>query len=137
MMAEKPKVLLVDDDEGFLKATSLILEQAGYVVLTAQDGRSGLEAARQHRPDVAVLDVIMKRPDEGFVLARAINADADLADVKMLVLTAAGQHYQMLFEPDEQWLPVAKVLEKPTSGKTLVREISRLLGESEGGEEEK
>ena len=63
--------------------------------------------------------------------------DADLADVKMLVLTAAGQHYQMLFEPDEQWLPVAKVLEKPTSGKTLVREISRLLGESEGGEEEK
>ena len=136
-MAEKPKVLLVDDDEGFLKATSLILEHAGYAVVTAQDGRSGLEAARQHRPDVAVLDVIMKRPDEGFALARAIRADADLDGVKMLVLTAAGQHYQMLFEPDEQWLPVAKVLEKPTSGKTLVREISRLLGQSEGGEEEK
>ena len=136
-MAEKPKILLVDDDVGFLKANSLMLEQAGYVVITAEDGRSGLEAARLHRPAVAVLDVIMKRPDEGFALARAIRADADLADTRMLILTAAGQHYRMLFEPDEQWLPVAKVLEKPTSGKTLVREISRLLGDSEGREEEK
>ena len=131
-MTAKRKGLLVDDDVGFLKATSLVLEEAGYCVLTAEDGRTGLAAAREHQPDVVVIDVIMKRPDEGFALARAIRADADLAGTKMLVLTAAGQHYQMLFEPDEQWLPVDKVLEKPTSGDELVAEITRLLAPSEG-----
>jgi len=136
-MTAKPKVLLVDDDAGFLRATSLVLEQAGYQVLTAQDGRAGLAAAREHRPDVVVVDVIMRRPDEGFALARAIRSDADLAATKMLVLTAAGEHYQMLFEPDEQWLPVAKVLEKPTTGEELIGEISALLGETAGGEEER
>ena len=133
-MSEKRKVLLVDDDPAFLKAIALVLSQAGYAVFTASDGRTGLTAAREHKPDVAVIDVIMTRPDEGFALARAIRADESLTDVKMLILTAAGQHYQMLFEPDEQWLPVAKVLEKPTAGGELAAEISALLGDSEKGE---
>ncbi len=134
-MTQKPKVLLVDDDVGFLKATSLVLAQAGYDVATAQDGRTGLAAAREQRPDVVVVDVIMKRPDEGFALARAIRADAALADVKMLVLTAVGQHYQMLFEPDEQWLPVAKVLEKPITGEQLAGEIAAVLSGGPGDED--
>jgi CheY-like chemotaxis protein len=134
-MTAKRKVLLVDDDVGFLKATSLVLEDAGYRVLAAEDGRSGLAAAREHKPDVVVVDVIMKRPDEGFALARAIRADADLGDTKMLVLTGAGRHYQMLFEPDEQWLPVAKVLEKPTTGQQLAEEISALLADAADDED--
>jgi len=125
-MIPKTKVLLVDDDADFLMATSLMLEQAGYQVFTAEDGQSGLAAAKEHRPDVAVVDVIMKRPDEGFILARAIRDQADLADMKVLLLTAVGQHYQMLFEPDDQWLPVAKVLEKPITSDALAREISAL-----------
>jgi CheY-like chemotaxis protein len=129
-MPRSATVLLVDDDAGFLTATSLMLEQAGYRVLTAEDGAAGLAAAKEHRPDLVVADVIMNRPDEGFALARAIRADADLADVKVLILTAVGRQYQMLFEPDEQWLPVDKVLEKPTDGNDLVREISALLGEA-------
>jgi len=131
-MDTKPKLLLVDDDEGFLKANALLLEQAGYNVVTAPDGRAGLAAARQHKPDVAIIDVIMKQPDEGFRLARAIHNDPDLADVKMIVLTAVGEQYQMLFEPDEQWLPVAKVLDKLTTGDELLAEISSLLGASAG-----
>jgi DNA-binding response OmpR family regulator len=126
-MTPKPKVLLVDDDVGFLKATSLVLAQAGYEVFTATDGPGGLAAAREHKPDVAVVDVIMNRPDEGFRLARAIRADEDLAAVKLLILTAVGRRYDMLFEPDEQWLPVDKVLEKPASGDELAGEISALL----------
>jgi len=134
-MAGEPTVLLVDDDVGFLEATSRMLRHAGYEVITAQDGRSGLEAARQHKPDVAIVDVIMKRPDEGFALARAIRSDADLADVKMLLLTAVGRQYQMLFEPDDLWLPVDKVLEKPITGGELAEEIAALLAGSADDED--
>lgn len=124
------KVLLVDDDVGFLKAMSLLLEQEGYTVLTAVDGTVGLAAAREHRPDLIVSDVIMTRPDEGFALARAIRADSQIADTKILVLTAAGERYQMLFEPDEQWLPVNKVLEKPTKGDEFLATVAELLAQS-------
>ena len=129
-MTRKPKVLLVDDDVAFLKANSLLLEAAGFEVVTAEDGRAGLAAAREHKPDVIVSDVIMSRPDEGFALARAIRADDELAGVKLLVLTAAGQRYQMLFEPDDLWLPVDKVLEKPATGDELVAEIRGLLDDA-------
>ena len=126
-MGVKPKVLLVDDDAGILEANSLLLDEAGYAVITAYDGPTGLAAAREHQPDVAVIDVIMNRPDEGFALARAIRADPGLAGTEMIVLTAAGRQYQMLFEPDEQWLPVAKVMEKPAAGEELINEIAALV----------
>jgi len=133
-MSERPKVLLVDDDAGFLKAMSLLLEDAGYEVFTAQDGRSGLAAAMEHQPSVIVLDVIMRRPDEGFILARALRAEPGLSNVRLLVLTAAGRHYQMLFEPDDLWLPVDRVLEKPVTGEELIAEISRLLAMQQSSE---
>ena len=135
-MPRKRQVLLVDDDDDFLKAYSLLLEEAGYAVITASDGSAGLAAAREHRPDVIVTDVIMKRPDEGFVLARAIRADRDLAGIKVIVLTIAAQQYQMLFEPDALWLPVDKVMEKPTTPDELIREIATLLEEAEGETED-
>jgi CheY-like chemotaxis protein len=122
--------LLIDDDVGFLTANSLLLRDAGFEVFTAEDGQSGFAAAMEHRPDVVVLDVIMRRPDEGFAVARAIRAEPLLADVKLLVVTAAGERYGMVFEPDDQWLPVARVLEKPTSGDELVQEVCRLAGVS-------
>ena len=127
-MSKNWKILLVDDDEAFLKANSLLLKNAGYDVLTAQDGRAGLAAAKEHKPDMVILDVIMGRPDAGFVLARAIRADRELEGTKVILLTAAGEHYQMLFEPDPQWLPVDKVLEKPIPPEDLLAEIARLLG---------
>ncbi len=135
-MPRKHQVLLVDDDDDFLKAYSLLLEEAGYEVITASDGSAGLAAAREHRPDVIVTDVIMKRPDEGFVLARAIRADRDLAGIKVIILTIAAQQYQMLFEPDALWLPVDKVMEKPAAPDVLIREIATLLGEAEGETED-
>jgi len=121
-MSRRSKLLLVDDDEAFLKASSLMLRDAGYDVFTAPDGKAGLAAAREHKPDVVI------------ALVRAIRADADLSDTKMLMLTAAGQQYQMLFEPDDLWLPVDKVLEKPLSGEELVGEIAALLGGPAGQE---
>ncbi len=126
-MACSARVLLVDDDLGLLKALSAMLKHAGYEVVTASDGQSGMAAALKHRPDVAVVDVIMSRPDEGFALARALRAEQLLDDVKVLILTAAASQYGMVFEPDQQWLPVDRVLEKPITGEELIEEIERLL----------
>lgn len=135
-MTSGRKILLVDDDAAFADATALILKQAGYDTLTAQSGKEGLAVAREHRPDLMILDVMMGRPDEGFAVARVIASDPDLAGMKVLLLSAVGERYDMFFEPDDNLLPVDKVLEKPVDADELLKTIEGLLDRAGGDAEE-
>lgn len=88
-MAEtRPKtVLVVDDDQDILSIVSLILEEEGFKVETAADGREGLEAVEQGMPDLILLD--MKMPImNGWEFAREFHARYD-NKVPIVVLTAA------------------------------------------------
>ena len=76
-------VLIVDDEERFLKTTQTLLEKEGYKVFTAADGYKGLEALKDRRIDVVVLDVKMPGLDGVEVLKR-IKADHPLVEVIML-----------------------------------------------------
>ncbi len=58
-MSEKKKVLLVDDDPDFVEAVKVIVESGGYDVRVAYDGKEGLEAVAEEKPDLIVLDVMM------------------------------------------------------------------------------
>lgn len=55
----KKRVLVVEDDASISLGLALNLEKEGYEVMTAADGDTGLRAAREHRPDLVVLDVMM------------------------------------------------------------------------------
>jgi len=84
------RVLVVDDDPTALRLISYTLEQEGYDVTTASNGRMGLSQARAVRPDVIILDVMM--PDvDGFEVSRQLRADPLTAQVPILMLTAKGQ----------------------------------------------
>ena len=62
------------------------LSKDGYHVVTAADGRTGLELARQHRPAVITLDVMMPGMD-GWVVLTALKADAATADIPVIMMT--------------------------------------------------
>ena len=68
------RVLLVDDDVDFLEINRLTLEKAGFEVVTADNGDEGFRVATSTPVDVAVLDVMMDTPTEGFELARRLRA---------------------------------------------------------------
>ncbi|HIE16678.1 MAG TPA: response regulator, partial [Dehalococcoidia bacterium] len=59
IMEGKRKILLVDDDKDFVEATKLVLESKPYEVIVAYDGDQALAEARQKKPDLIVLDIIM------------------------------------------------------------------------------
>ena len=59
----KPTVLLIDDDAEMLESLAMALEDHGYRVLTARNGRQGLRMFRQHQPDVVLTDIIMPEED--------------------------------------------------------------------------
>ncbi len=56
-MVERPKILIVDDEEGIQKFVSAVLSRAGYESLAEGDGQSALEAAEKERPDAIILDL--------------------------------------------------------------------------------
>jgi CheY-like chemotaxis protein len=84
---------------------------------------------------VAVLDVMMTRPDEGFDLARTLRKDARTAGIPLLMLTsvnAANSERGLLFrlsdrDRDDMWLPVDRFVDKPVAPEKLlglVRELA-------------
>ncbi len=85
------KVLVVDDDPVILRLLRVNFEMEGYEVATAADGEEGLAVARRARPDVVVSDVMMPRLD-GLAFAAALRADAGLARVPIVLLSAKAQH---------------------------------------------
>ena len=89
-MSDAPVVLCADDDEDILALVALRLARAGYEVVTAGDGASALDAARERRPAVAILDVMMPRLG-GIDVVQAMRADEELSGVKVILLSARVQ----------------------------------------------
>lgn len=84
------RILAVDDDPVILDLLRLNFELEGHEVVTATDGRSGLELARSRPLDVIVLDVMMPEPD-GFTVCEELRGDSSMDQVAIVLLTARAQ----------------------------------------------
>ena len=81
------QVLVVDDEPDSLEVAELLLEMCGATVITATNGRDGLEKAAQHRPRFILSDLSM--PDmSGWQLRRALAANLATANIPVIALTA-------------------------------------------------
>jgi DNA-binding response OmpR family regulator len=87
---EAPVVLVADDDPDLRGLVVYRLERAGYRVLEAENGEEALRLAREERPDIAVLDVMMPRLT-GVDVLRALRADDETRDTRVILLTAKSQ----------------------------------------------
>lgn len=123
------EILLVDDDSDFVEATKMVLESRGHNVTTASSGSECLTKAKAEKPDVIVLDVMMAHDSEGFDVARQIQQTPETRGIAVIILTGILQAKNLPFsyEPDEDWLPVKAVLEKPVSPEVLLRSVEDAL----------
>ena len=91
----KKKVLLVDDEKSFANLLKLNLEQTDqYEVRVVNSPEDALPAAREFKPDVMLLDIIMPRMPGGNVVAE-FEADPDLKNMPIVFLTAAVQRSRL------------------------------------------
>jgi DNA-binding response OmpR family regulator len=86
-MRAKPLILVVDDTEANRDILAMRLTASGYDVVLAVDGEDGLAAARQHLPDLILLDVMMPKLD-GFEVCRRLKADRALPFMPIILVTA-------------------------------------------------
>src|SRR5580700_1745212 len=84
----KKRLLIVDDESGFTRLLKLTLEKTGnYIVREENDGTNAWLVAREFRPDIIFLDIVMPKIDGGDV-AQQIRSDPLLAKVPIIFLTA-------------------------------------------------
>jgi len=123
------KILMVDDDVDFLQASRELLEQHGYEVITAGNGALGLELARRENPHLVILDVMMQTDTEGFEISRRLHDIPELIGLPIILLTGirTAMNVSQRIVPDEAWLPVRCVLDKPVDPAILLDEIKQLL----------
>ncbi len=122
-MAKKPTVLLVDDDPDIREFVTFNLEKEGYAVVTAKDGAEGVEAAKKHRPDLILLDVMMPGMD-GIEACEAIRSNPDIATTLIAFLSARGEDYSQVAGFDAG---ADDYITKPIRPKVLVSRVKALL----------
>jgi formate transporter len=121
------KVLLVDDDPDFVEITSRVLTKEGYKVTAASTGPQALEAMREARPDLVLLDVMMAEPLEGVALSREMASDPDLKDIPVVMISSIDSSEYAGLLPDDQHLPIDVWLSKPVSPDQLLKTMRRFL----------
>ncbi len=84
------KVLVCDDERHIVRLIQVNLERQGYTVVTAFDGKEGLEKIRSEKPDMVVLDVMMPYMD-GFEVLKTIRREPETENLPVIMLTAKAQ----------------------------------------------
>ncbi len=84
------KVLVCDDERHIVRLIQVNLEKQGYQVVTAYDGKDGLEKIRAEKPDLVVLDVMMPYMD-GFEVLKTLRKEPETENLPVIMLTAKAQ----------------------------------------------
>lgn len=127
---EQGRILIIDDDPDITEAMTVVLENKGYEVRSAADGDEGMARLKEARPDLIILDVMMRTSREGFELSRELKHNPQYRDIPILMLTAVKQKKGLDFKSaagDESWLPVEVFLDKPVKPDVLLEQVSDLL----------
>jgi len=122
--AEPPVILIIDDHDDSRTITRIVLEQAGYRVVEANDGSRGYNTAMEVRPLVVLLDLVLPGLD-GWEVARRLRRDRSTEHAVIIALTAAVR------TDDQERARDAgcdEVLTKPVLPPTMLATIQRYIG---------
>ena len=120
-MKQRPKILLVDDDVDLVTVMRGALESKAYEVIVAYNGQEGLEKAKEEKPDLVVLDILMPVAD-GFVFADQFRKDPSLAKIPVLALTSFSESLGQPFA-----FEVSEYIMKPIKPRELVAKVEEFL----------
>ena len=132
-MNEPVTILVVDDETHILHVVSLKLRNAGFEIITAEDGEEGLAKALACKPDLIITDYQMPYMT-GLELCVKLKEHDQTAGTPALMLTARG--FKLEHEYVEQ-TNIAGVLTKPFSPREVLMRVEELLGPRNTGFEKK
>jgi CheY-like chemotaxis protein len=126
------KILIIDDDPDFTMANKAILEAAGHEVITAADGKEGLEKIKAEDPDLIILDIMMDSIYEGFSVTTTLRGTPeymDYRDIPVLMVSAVKKIIGERFDvpPEARLAEGDAYLDKPFTAEVLLAKVDELL----------
>lgn len=117
------QILVCEDEPNMLTSISFIVRKEGFELLTAEDGEEALKAAREKKPDLMLLDVMMPKMT-GFEVCRILKNDEETKDIYIAILTAKGQEAD---EKEGRNAGANGYIKKPFSPRQLREKIHEIL----------
>lgn len=117
------KILIVDDEPSIVAPLQFLMERNGYRVVVANSGEEALEILEKYRPDLILLDVMLPGLS-GFDVCRMIRENNDLADTRIVLVTALGRKVNVA---KGMALGADDYIVKPFSNQELVAKVKQLL----------
>ena len=134
-MTEEKTILIVDDDPDIVESTKIVLESAGYSVMTAGNGTEAMERIEKQAPDLILLDIMMASPTEGFHLSYKLREDAVYSRIPIIVVSGISEKTGFNFSSEKQtdYIKADDFLDKPVHPQTLLSKIAALLERQSSG----
>lgn len=121
----RKRILFVEDEMDLLEMVSFRLEQKGYEIITATNGKEGLDKARKEKPDLILLDLMLPEKS-GYEVCRTLKSDTQTKVIPIIILTARASiaEEQLCYECGTD-----DYITKPFVPDDLVTRIKKLLKE--------
>jgi two-component system, OmpR family, alkaline phosphatase synthesis response regulator PhoP len=117
------KVLVIDDEPGIIEIVETNLEGDGFEVISASNGKEGLEKIKREAPELVVLDVMMPEMD-GWEVLRNLERDPETAGLPVIMLTAKAADEDYIYGLEEG---AVEYITKPFLPQELVNRIKITL----------
>jgi DNA-binding response OmpR family regulator len=120
---EKKRILIVDDEVELSEMVKMRLETVGYEIISAFDGQEALDRARQDKPDLIILDLMLPKID-GYKVCRMLKFDEKYKKIPIILFSARAQE-----EDKKVGMQVGAdaYITKPFEPKALLAKIEELL----------
>ncbi len=120
------KILIIDDELDMQIYLKTLFKKAGFEAYVAKDGEEGLRLARQLRPDLITLDILMPKRS-GALTYEALRGSPETADIPVVILTGLPRHEQLFSSASAEVPPPNAVVEKPIDRDTFLDQITELI----------
>lgn len=122
-MNNNKTILIVDDDQDFIDAYTLILKKENYTVESAMSSAEGLVKTKKLNPNLIILDIMMENPDSGFEFAQQLRDD-DI-NIPIILSSSIASASQALFDTNS--LNVKTILQKPVNFENLLKQVAKYI----------
>ena len=128
-MAQKKRILIVDDDPDYAAAIEKILLNSDYSVTLAGDVESGMKKIEEGLPDLILLDVMMEQYDDGFNMCYDLKHDNRYKGIPIIIITAVTEVTGLKFNPetDGEYLEADDYVQKPISADLLLEKVRHFI----------
>jgi len=138
------RILVVDNDRDIVESLRIVLESAGYSVVSAVSGEEGWTKVRAENPDLVILDVMMETINKGYEICDRIKKDGSTRHIPVILLTAIKELSDLDYDmngrgavdmedaaqdPGKEPAAADVIYEKPVRPEELLRRVRLLLGE--------